>query len=236
MAEERFKSGRTLSEEHRHDNYRKYDRLIKAVLKYEERIEYLKIVFRSKYTADELLETLRDYKGDDPELFLQQRKDNQFREFLMEVSRRECRTAHSCIVVRTHKRFNGKKKNRYKWLYHSLEEYLTEIYNRGDDFVLYVNHLKDVLLKREDEFEYIAPVNPAGEMMIRAMKHEPFRQTEVEQEMYILYTILSNPDLYGNSDVFFKRTYERPVPLPLWHLNKIRRCHYTRYRRYKGEE
>ena len=235
--EEKFKSGRTLTEEHRHDNYRKYNTLLKALKVYEQNTGYMNLLFRSKYTKEEMIDALRDYQGDEPDVFLQTHKDDQFRNFIAEVSLVETRCAHSCIVVRAHNYLRPATASMYKWVYHSLEEYLTEIYNRGDDFVLLQTHHNELVLKREDEFEYLAPINSAGEMVLRAMRLHPTRSYKEAQELYMMYTILANPDLYGNAKMFIrvpppKRPKDGPVK-----LNTIRRLGpYASNRKYKGEE
>ena len=233
--EGRFKSGRSLAKEHRHDNYRRYNRLVKTLRKYEDFTDEFKILFRSKYTEEELTEALKDYNGDDPGAYLQTKKDSQFRDFLIETSRVESRSAHSCMVIRSHVPHRGDKPSHYRWMYHSLEEYLTEIYNNGDDFVLYVTHLRDVVLKREDEFEYLVPVLSAGEMMVRAMRHDPLRRDPYRQEFYMMYTLVANQDLYGDCR-YFTDVRQEGGRGKKWTMNKLRRIEYTSTRKYKGEE
>lgn len=234
--DEVFKSKRTLKEEHRHDDYRMYNRLIKSLLNYEQHLDGMQVLFRSKYTEDELLNALEEYKGDQPELYLLQRKDSLFRDFLIRISNTECKTAHSCMVVRSHTPLNVTKKSMYKWLYYSLEEYLSEIYNNGDDFVLYITHLNELVLKREDEFEYLVPIFSSGEMTIRAMKHDPTRSNQYQQNLYMMYTVLANPDMYGDAKIFTDARYTRKKPKSIWTLKRLSRHNYTSYRKYKGEE
>ena len=235
MMGEKYKSGRDAMGEHRHDDYRMYNRLLKAMPRYEESIPSLKIQFRSKYTLEEMQEALNEYNGDEPELYLQSKKDSQFRDFLIDTSLVECRTSHSCAVVRSHNPLNGHKESVYKWFYHSLEEYLTEIYNNGDDFILYITHLDDMLLKREDEFEYIFPVNAAGEMLVRSMRHDPYYTLSYRQEHYMLYTLLGNPDMYGNCRMFTDQRYNGKIPKSMWPLNSLPRCRYKSPKKYRGE-
>lgn len=234
--EEKFKSGRTLKEEHRHDDYRMYNRLVKSMLNYEDHIDAMQVLFRSKYTEDELLSALETYNGDQPELYLLQRKDSLFRDFIISISNVECRTAHSCMVVRSHTPLGKNKATDYKWLYYSLEEYLTEIYNRGDDFVLYITHLNELVLKREDEFEYLVPILSSGEMTIRAMKHDPMRDTQVKQSLYMMYTVLANPEMYGDARLFTDVRFTKRKPKDIWALKKLSRHNYNSSRKYKGEE
>ena len=234
--EQVYKSRRTLKEEHRHDDYRMYNRLVKSLLNYEDHIDAMEVLFRSKYTEEELLKTLEQYQGDQPEQYLLTRKDSMFRDFLIRVSDTESLSAHSCMVVRSHNPLNVTKRSLYKWLYYSLEEYLTEIYNRGDDFVLYLTHLNELVLKREDEFEYLVPIFSSGEMTIRAMKHDPTRNNQYKQNLYMMYTVLANPDLYGDAKTFIDAKYTRKKPKSIWTLNKLKRCKYTSYRKYAGEE
>lgn len=234
--QEKYKSRRDVKEEHRHDDYRMYNRLVKSLLNYENYTYAMQILFRSKYTEEELISALEEYNGDQPELYLIQRKDSLFRDFLISISNVECRTAHSCMVVRSHNPLNAKKKNLYKWLYYSLEEYLSEIYNKGEDFVLYLTHLNELVLKREDEFEYLVPVLSPGEMTIRAMKHDPTRINQYLQNMYMMYTVLANPEMYGDSKIFTDAKYTMKKPRAIWKLKKLSRRNYKSYRKYKGEE
>ena len=233
---ERYKSGRSLAEEHRHDNYRKFNRMIHLIRNYKEHTDSMNVLFKSKYTQEEVDQELAAYEGDDPVEHLQSLKDSQFRDLIAEVSLAECRQAHSCVVVRSHNYFNGKEATYYKWLYHSLEEYLVEIYNRGDDFILYLSYLGDLFLRREDEFEYLAPITPTGEMLIRAMKHDPLRRLPYRQEFYMLYTVLSKRDVCERSRMFILRDYKEGSVQPPYNLRRMARGNYTRYRKYKGEE
>ena len=210
-------------EQERHYNYRKFDTLLHTIKRMEGYVDSMVVLFRSKYTEEELLDTLDVYKGDSPLLFLQQRKDSQFRDFILATSLVECRCAHSCAVVRSHHPFTRKEGTDYKWLYHSLEEYLTEIYNKGEDFVLYLTSTNDLLLKREDEFEYLAPINSSGEMLIRSMTHFPLRRNPRFQQYYMLYTVLSNRELYGNAKMFTDVRYDKTVPPELYSHPSLRR-------------
>lgn len=235
---EKYKSGRDAKEEHRHDDYRMYRRLIKTLRKYEGLTDQMQMLFRSKYTEDQLRAALAEYKGDDPVGYLTKLKDDEFRAFIKEVSDVESRKAHSCMIIRAHKNINGRPSNgTYRWIYYSLEEYLTEIYNEGQDFILYITRLNELVLKREDEFEYLVALFPAGEMVARAMKQNPIRPTPLRQEHYEIYTIIANPDLYGDARYFTKRRFQKtPKSGVNWTQNKLTRTHYKSYRKYRGEE
>lgn len=235
---EKYKSGRDATGEHRHDDYRMYRRLIKTLKVYEGLTDQMQILFRSKYTEEELQVALEGYTGDDPVGYLTQKKDDELREFLEDVSKVESRTAHSCVVIRAHKPINGWPRNGlYKWYYYSLEEYLTEIYNKGEDFILYITRLNELVLKREDEFEYLVPVLSPGEMAIRAMRNNPIHSTIYRQEHYIIYTVMATPDLYGDARIFTSKRFKKtPMSGVNWTQNKLTRTHYKSYRKYKGEE
>ena len=233
-----YKSGRDAKGEHRHDDYRMYRRLIKTLRIYEGLTDQMQILFRSKYTEESFQTAIEGYEGDDPVTYLTQKKDEEFKEFLEEMSDTESRYAHSCMVIRAHTPINGRPKNGlYKWWYYSLEEYLTEIYNKGEDFILYITRLNELVLKREDEFEYLVPLLAPGEMTMRAMRSNPIHTTKYQQEHYIIYTLIAHPDMYGDARFFtgkrFKKTSMSGVN---WTQNKLTRTHYKSYRKYRGEE
>ena len=235
---EKYKSGRDATGEHRHDDYRMYRRLIKTLNIYEGLTDQMQILLRSKYTEEELQAALEEYEGDDPVAYLIQKKDAEVKAFLDDVSKVESRTAHSCMVIRAHKPINGWPRNGlYKWYYYSLEEYLTEIYNKGEDFILYITRLNELVLKREDEFEYLVPVLSPGEMAIRAMRNNPIHTTVYRQEHYIIYTVMATPDLYGDARIFTSKRFKKtPMSGVNWTQNKLTRTHYKSYRKYRGEE
>ena len=73
-------------------------------------------------------------------------------------------------------------------------------------------------------------------MTIRAMKHDPTRDNQYKQNLYMMYTVLANPDLYGDAKTFIDAKYTRKKPKSIWTLKKLSRHNYKSYRKYAGEE
>lgn len=174
-----------------------------------------KLVFTTKFSESEKKRLLKGFVGDEnytEEDHLRRMKDIEFNNILGMISDRESQHAFAIIV------FTGIKPlltTRFDYggvfeRYYSLEEYLTIEYG-SEDFDLYVTASNELILDFDNRRTAVIALKPEGDMLYRAMIHEPTMNTYRKQMIYIYKNIFLNKKIIARSNIL--AGFERPRTL-----------------------
>ena len=169
-------------------------------------------VFRSKFTEEEAEEL---YKRATPEdlatPYLMRLKDKELQYLIDDISKKESQGSYSIMVLSmdvndAHIHFVKR--------YYSMEEYLVGMYNRGDDFTLFVSGTNELYVVNSDGmFDAIYALRPEGDMLYRDIMHN-YRFEKEEAKFRVICTeILSNRHLTvaSNEITCFEKSKSRQL-------------------------
>lgn len=157
--------------------------------------------FRSKYTLEEATALAKE--GTD----IPEAKECELRAFLDKVWIHERKHSSSCIYISTALDGHDMKME----FFACLEQFIVLHFNAGEDFRLFVDKSKDLVMMTPSRKGIIYMLTGPGLLAYRAMCLLPkFPDDKHSQTRYVFETIIFNPNLYMKGSELVLKQKEKP--------------------------